>query len=342
MSITDGKRKALLAHLFPEGVPTLWCPPLTHYRADGAIDFDRMTRHMSFLSRHVSGFLVPGSTGDGWEMTADEHKRVLQFAISQATTRNTHLIVGVLKTTAAEMRKTIADTLSMLKQSSGKQDVAGALRASHVRGFAVCPPKGSQLSQNVIRDELRTVLDLGVPIAIYQLPQVTENEIEPRTVASLAKDYPNFCFFKDSSGKDRVALSDLIGNTIVTLRGAEGDYSQWMEIYQGLLLSTANCFPEELSELAGNIGNELIGIQISETLTRVVSEVFMLVANVKQGNAFTNANKAIDHFMAFGPQALNHPAPRLHAGGHLPTEVLKATAAILQANELMPDAGYVQ
>ena len=63
-------RREWLSRLFPEGtVPQLWCPPLTHYLSSGEIDSARIAAHLRFISPWVKGLLVPGSTGDGWELT---------------------------------------------------------------------------------------------------------------------------------------------------------------------------------------------------------------------------------------------------------------------------------
>jgi len=46
---------------------------LAHYNTDGSLDKARMLAHQSWLVRNgVTGFLVPGSTGDAWEMSVDE------------------------------------------------------------------------------------------------------------------------------------------------------------------------------------------------------------------------------------------------------------------------------
>jgi dihydrodipicolinate synthase/N-acetylneuraminate lyase len=66
------KRSRLVARLFPEGIPKLLCPPLTHYTEQGSIDFARMEAHLAHLSQWVRAYLIPGSTGDGWEMNEEE------------------------------------------------------------------------------------------------------------------------------------------------------------------------------------------------------------------------------------------------------------------------------
>ena len=81
--------------------------------------------------------------------------------------------------------------------------------------------------------------------------------------------------------------------------------------------------------------------KMSERLTATVSAVFELVSPFPDGNAFANANKAMDHFFAYGPKAATVPPPRLHAGSCLPAEMILETGNILQRYDLMPGAGYL-
>ena len=68
MKSSSEKRQALIQALLPAGIPRLWCPLLTHYRSDGGIDFERMSAHFRHILPWVKGFLIPGSTGDAWEL----------------------------------------------------------------------------------------------------------------------------------------------------------------------------------------------------------------------------------------------------------------------------------
>jgi len=135
---------------------------------------------------------------------------------------------------------------------------------------------------------------------------------------------------------------------VYLVRGAEGDYARWLKDtggpYDGFLLSTANCFPEQLHEVIKKIEAEDIpsASKISEKVSGVVREVFSLVQSIPHGNAFTNANKAIDHYMAFGTEAAKKPGPMLHAKARLPHEVIAATGKALQRYRLMPQKGYLE
>ena len=226
--------------------------------------------------------------------------------------------------------------------------MAQILKAKHILGFTFCPPTGKALAQSEITAGLSTILDLGLPTALYQLPQVTESEIEPETFAELTKRYANLIFLKDSSGDDRIALSAFDKEGIFMIRGAEGDYARWLSDaggpYNGFLLSTANCFARELHEVIERLesGDREKAQEISNRLTIATNSVFALVKPLPYGNAFTNANKAIDHFFAFGPDAIKKDRPMLHAKVRLPADIIEATRDILVQCRLMPQKGYLE
>lgn len=75
------RRQEILGEMVGKGMPRLWCPPLTHYTAGGTVDRDRMAAHWRCMVPHVSAFLVPGSTGDAWEMRDDEIRSVVDLAL---------------------------------------------------------------------------------------------------------------------------------------------------------------------------------------------------------------------------------------------------------------------
>ena len=346
-SIPDD-RSQLLKRLFPNRVPVLWCPLLTHYRGEGAIDRARMAAHLEHLSPHVKGFLIPGSTGDGWEMSDTEIRQLLGIAVEECKRQDLNLLIGVLKTDAREVLKTMTQTVEWLGSRTNGRSVEDNLAQAKVCGFTICAPRGKELSQEEIETALVSVLETGLPIAVYQLPQITQNEIGPELASSLAHRFANFILFKDTSGADRVVLSGRSLEGVFTVRGAEGDYARWLNTaggpYHGFLLSTANCFSRELHQIIDDISDNRMdeARQMAARLTSVVAEVFQLVNSVPEGNPFANGNKAIDHFFAHGPRAAEVAPPRLHAGSCLPLEIIRATGEALSRHGLMPNKGYLE
>jgi dihydrodipicolinate synthase/N-acetylneuraminate lyase len=339
-------RQQLVTRLFSAGIPSLWCPPLTHFDADGWIDSRRIHRHLEWIAPHARGILVPGSTGEGWELTSDQTFALLSVVLDAARRLDLKVLIGVLKHDTAAMVETITDTVDWLRWTLGVEQWSDVAAESGVVGFTVCPPKGSDLTQGQIAASLKEILGLGYPVALYQLPQVTGNEISPEAVAELARDFPHFFLFKDTSGQDRVALSGADLGGVFLVRGAEGGYDRWTKSaggpYDGLLLSSANCFAAELASiqrlLRENRPREAAAL--SARVERVITRCFTVVASFPAGNAFTNANKTLDHVMAFGEHAVRQPPPLLHSGRRLPTEYIEEAAAALREESLWPQQGY--
>ena len=289
--------------------PPLWCPLLTRYRPDGTLDTDSMRRHAATLRPFVDGLLMPGSTGDGWQFTDPETIAVAALGVELSRDLGFELLCGAF-----------APTLPAIVARIELLVAAGAT------AIAVCAPHGD-LPQSEIADSLDQVLALGLPTALYQLPQVTGNSIAPETAAALASRHPNFRWFKDSSGHDTVALSGLLPDSVLRVRGAEGDYARWLAPagpYDGFLLSTANVFARELATI---LADPNAGQALSEQLSATVGEAFDAVAGCPHGNSFANANKALEHVLTHGPESwADHPAPILHGGHHLPESALAKLA----------------
>ena len=335
MSNTNLPRQALQAKLFPGGISRLWCPTLTHFQAAHTPDPVRIQAHLAALAPYVKGILVPGSTGEGWEMTDRDIRALLDIVLDAAATAGIRVLIGVLKTSTDEVL-TCLDGLEPLRAHPA------------VAGVTVCPPKGSELSQETLRAGLAQVLTRGWPTALYQLPQVTQNELAPETVAALVAEFANVILFKDTSGDDRVAQSGLDFGGVFLVRGAEkGGYAPWPRTsggpYDGFLLSTANVFAPDLSKMLQLLdsGEHTAAKALSQKLETVVSAAFALVAEFPHGNPFANANKVLDHCRAYGSAATTVEPPLLYSGVRLPRHFIASGGEILAAHGLLPEAGYL-
>jgi dihydrodipicolinate synthase/N-acetylneuraminate lyase len=348
MNRINEERQALLRELFPDGIPRLWCPLLTHFSATGAIDFDRMSVHFRHIAPWVKGLLVPGTTGEGWELNDEESLSVTEFALRMARDQGTKLLLGALRTDTDAVKKMISLMLPLIDiKGTMKNGTVACLGAAGVCGFAVCPPKGKSLTQADIEAGLSVIMDMGLPVALYQLPYMTDNEVAPETFEKLAHKYSNLIFFKDSSGRDLIAASDIDKGGVFLVRGGEGDYIRWLKDaggrYDGFLLSVTNSFSPELSLLIELLeaGDRIRAGEISERITKTIFETISLVKSLPYGNPFTNANKAIDHFFAYGPTAHKKEGPILKTGIRIPGDVLSNTGDILRTYRLMPEKGYM-
>ncbi|HPM83144.1 MAG TPA: dihydrodipicolinate synthase family protein [Candidatus Anammoximicrobium sp.] len=340
-------RRGLIEALFPEGMPGLWCPSLTHFDAQGRIDPARIEKHLARLAPHARGLLVPGSTGEGWQLTDREARELLTIVIQAAQRWKLHVLIGAFKHQTTAVIQAIDEAMQWLQTLAGTQDWLEIARQTRVVGFTVCPPRGDELTQDQILAALEQVLQLRHPTALYQLPQVTENEISPATFLQLVERYPNLYLLKDTSGQDWIARAGIDPGGVFLVRGAEGGYSRWLKPaggpYDGLLLSSANNFAPQLAEVQRLVadGRREEADALSQRIDRVVSRCFEIVAGVAMGNPFTNANKLLDHVMAYGEDAARRPPPVLHGGVPLPRELIEPVAAALQEQQLFPECGYL-
>jgi dihydrodipicolinate synthase/N-acetylneuraminate lyase len=337
-------RAELVRILFPQEVPALWCPLITHYREGGEIDETRTSAHIRTLTPYVGGFLAPGSTGEGWEMDNTEIRELLSLLLTTVDEVKSRLLIGVLKTGRKEATGAAEEILGALKLP---RDIHTQYLHNFF-GITATPPKGENLSQEEIAEDLGDLLGLGYPTALYQLPQITGNEIHPQTARALAEQYPNFYLFKDTSGKDSVARSGEMPEDLRLLRGAEGEYAAQLRSsggpYFGFLLSTANCFAPQLARIISlsEEGRHEESQALSARLSDIVDAAFQEVAGLPFGNPFANANKGIDHFMAYGAEAYRAEPPLSHSGERLPRSIIERLGALLEAEDLLPPRGYLQ
>src|SRR5436190_23942628 len=103
MNTTASLRQALHAKCFPQGVPRLWCPTLTHFRATREPDAARIRAHLTVLAPWVRGILVQGSTGEGWEMSDADIRALLGIVLEAAKELGVRVLIGVLKTSVEEV-----------------------------------------------------------------------------------------------------------------------------------------------------------------------------------------------------------------------------------------------
>lgn len=342
------RRGAIMRGLLPAGLPRLWCPLLSHYRDDGTFDLHRTALQLDAIRPFVGGLLLAGSTGDGWELDEAERQRLIAEVLPLARARGFAVLVGVLKSEVQDMRSAMDATLAILRTVGGSDstnDPVELMARSGVAGMTLCPPAGAALPQAAISAALDALLATGAPISLYQLPQVTQNEMDAATVSGLVRRHPNLLMIKDTSGTDGIAEAGV--GDVVLLRGAEGGYARHTKSgggrYDGFLLSTANGLADALSGVldALEADRREYADELSNRIEAVVKAVFEAAAPLPHGNPFTNANKAIDHVMAHGQDARGASAPRLHSGMRLPAELIATALEALGRNGLLPERGYL-
>ena len=319
----------------------LWVPLLTHYRggAPVAVDRARMAAHVAHLRPHLRQFLLAGSTGDGWELGVSQLRELARLARDPAVfDPESRVLFGLLRGTTDE----VIVWAGAIEQNFRDE----GLPAGEFLGYAVCPPIDAAAGQDAIRRHYERVLARTTrPIAVYELPQVTGCSIAPPTLRALAED-PRIILFKDTGGVDAVAQAGAIDG-VVMLRGAEGGYAEALKPegpYDGWLLSTANVFAREFRHILRLLddGRKDAARALSDRLARQVAALFEAAAALPFGNAFSNANHAGDHILAYGQAWREAPPPVTVSGNTLPRALLEAAAQSLAEHPGVPERGYME
>jgi 4-hydroxy-tetrahydrodipicolinate synthase len=321
----------------------LWVPLLTHYRASttpsGAVrvDPERMASQVRAISPAVRQFLLAGSTGDGWELELDAFMDIVRLSRRQDVFGGSKLLYGILRPTTEE----VVDWAVRLEASLA----ADGGPAGEYMGLAVCPPINPAADQATILRHYQTVLDRTTsPVAVYQLPQVTQCTIERETMEYLARD-KRVTMFKDTSGTDTVAQGGPISGVLL-VRGAEGNYVESLASegpYDGWLLSSGNVFGpafRRMLDLRAN-GVTLRARQLSSVVASMVEALFEAAGNVPFGNPFSNANRAVDHLLARGGSWRDSPLPMTVNGTALPAELISAAEDIIGHLPGIRQKGYL-
>lgn len=341
-------RHQTLERMFPAGVPKLWCPPITHYLPDGQLDCARIAAHLAHLRPYVGGLLAAGSTGDGWELDPARYRLGVRQCLAAAAEHGFQVLIGALRPSTDEVRERIVEWLQEFAAGTAGAARLARLAGQRVTAFTICGPVGADLAPAFIEAELVRLLEMEIPLSLYQLPQVTGYTIATEVLNRLAARFPNFLIFKDTSGTDAVATSLHPLPGVFLVRGAEGDYLRWLRLgggpYDGLLLSSANCFARQLHEVieAARTGEIGLAKQRSDQVASAMKDLFAVVQHVSTGNAFANANKVGDHFMAWGPDGHEAAPPRFSNGQALPLDVIRAGGEVLSRHDLLPTRGYLE
>lgn len=350
--MTPLNRPEIRQRVLPAAEFPLWVPLLTHYRQERdrlVIDTVRMQRQAAEVRRSIRLWMLAGTTGDGWELSETQFDALLNFSLSAAFRRlDARTLIGVLRPTTAE----VIARIKRLRQWLGLtvmtplEDTIAAVSAQGLVGVTVCPPVGKAITQADIRAHYRRVCAAArMPVVVYQLPQLTGNSIAPETLSQLVAERPEIILFKDSSGADTIAQHGL--PDVCLLRGAEGDYASMLKSfgggYDGFLLSTGNTLGPQLRTLVEQVqaGRRAEALAVSAELTRLVQTLFAAVQDAPSGNPFSNANRAVDHLLAYGRTWRQQPLPLLVSGSRLPEALIATVESLLEATHWLPDKGYL-
>ena len=157
---------------------------VTPFNDDESLDEEGLRAVVRFLvERRVHGLFPAGSQGEFYALTTDERRRVLEVTLEAAEGR-----VFVMAHVGAV---TTREAIALARHA----EAAGADVLSAITPFFVKPSQDELYRYYVALAEAT-----DVPVMAYNNPGRTGVNLQPATVARVARDAPNFTGIKDSSG----------------------------------------------------------------------------------------------------------------------------------------------
>lgn len=158
-------------------------PILTPMHEDESINFEELRNQVDrMIDNGVHGIFPFGTNGEGYILSAEEKRAVLEVVVEQTAGR-----VPVYAGTGA------ISTKETIEQSKMAQEVGADV-------LSIITPSFAAASQEEIYTHYKTVAEaVDLPIVLYNIPARTGNAIAPATVARLAQ-IENIIGAKDSSG----------------------------------------------------------------------------------------------------------------------------------------------
>ncbi|MEW6170360.1 MAG: 4-hydroxy-tetrahydrodipicolinate synthase [Candidatus Omnitrophota bacterium] len=191
---------------------------------------------VEFQIKNGTSAIVPcGTTGESATLNYEEHERVVEVVIDQVKKR-----VPVIAGTGSNS----TDEAIMLTKHAKK---AGADATLHVSPYYNRPTqKGLYLHFKAISDAV------DLPIVLYNIASRTGVNIEPETIAKLAKDCKNIVAVKEASGSLE-QMARIKALTAPDFDLISGDDSLTLPVLSiggtGIISVVANIVPREVADL---------------------------------------------------------------------------------------------
>lgn len=231
---------------------------------NGKIDEKKFRDLIEFQIKNGSSGIVPcGTTGESATLSFAEHDRVIEIAVTQAKKR-----VPVIAGTGSNS----TEEAIMLTQHAARVGADASLQVS---------PYYNRPTQRGLYEHFKAVAEaVKIPIILYNIASRTGVNIEPETIAKLARDCKNIVGVKEASGSlDQMSrIRQLCPENFDLI---SGDDSLTLPILSiggtGIISVVANIVPGDVAELVSEFekGNIKKAREIHYKLLPLIKAMFI-------------------------------------------------------------------
>jgi 4-hydroxy-tetrahydrodipicolinate synthase len=230
---------------------------------NGKVDEKKLRDLIEFQIKNGTSGIVPcGTTGESATLSFEEHDRVIEITIEQVKKR-----VPVIAGTGSNS----TEEAIMLTRHAAKAGADASLQVS---------PYYNRPTQKGLYEHFKAIADsVDIPVILYNIASRTGVNIEPETIARLARDCKNVAGVKEASGN----LDQM--SRIKALCGAgfdliSGDDSLTLPVLSiggtGIISVVANIVPRDVADLVGEFekGNLKKAQELHYRLLPLIKAVF--------------------------------------------------------------------
>ncbi|MFA4984081.1 MAG: 4-hydroxy-tetrahydrodipicolinate synthase [Candidatus Omnitrophota bacterium] len=204
----------------------------------GKLDEEKFRKLIDFQIKNGTSGIVPcGTTGESATLSFDEHERVIEIAIEQVGGR-----IPVIAGTGSNS----TEEAIMLTRHAAKAGAEASLQVS---------PYYNRPTQRGLYEHFKAIAEaVDIKIILYNIASRTGVNIEPETIARLARDCKNIVGVKEASGNleqmarikalcpdgfDLISGDDSLTLPVLSLGGT------------GVISVVANIVPREVADMIG-------------------------------------------------------------------------------------------
>jgi 4-hydroxy-tetrahydrodipicolinate synthase len=231
---------------------------------NGKVDEKNFRDLIEFQIKNGTSGIVPcGTTGESATLSFEEHDRVIEITIEQVKKR-----IPVIAGTGSNS----TEEAIMLTKHAAKAGADASLQVS---------PYYNRPTQKGLYEHFKAIAEsVNIPIILYNIASRTGVNIEPETIAKLARDCKNIVGVKEASGNlDQMSrIKQLCGDNFDLISGDDSLTLPLLSIGgTGIISVVANIVPHDVADMVSAFekGNIRKAQEIHYKLLPLVKAMFI-------------------------------------------------------------------